>query len=136
MRDEPDLTAAVEAWAEFPAMAEPRPLVLVDPPIQEAGYSNGEAKIAFADGRIVVDSTVPAEAVAALVMATRVGLKGDEPRLRLERAVPVMHTFGTDRGPQILAGWQLHVDQSLGPVVVLCVEDQARAWRPTGWSPD
>jgi hypothetical protein len=49
---------------------------------------------------------------------------------------PVMHTFGTDRGRQLLAGWQLHLDQSLGPVVVLCTEDQARAWRPTGWSAD
>jgi hypothetical protein len=136
MRHELDLTAAVEAWAEFPAMAEPRPLVLVEPPIHEAGYSNAEAKTAFAEGRIVVDSTVAAEAVAALVMATGVGLKGGEPRLRLERAVPVVHTFGTDRGRQVLAAWQLHVHQSLGPVGVLRAADQARAWRPSGWSAD
>jgi hypothetical protein len=136
MRLESDLTAAVEPWAEFPAMTEPRPLVLVEPPIQEAGYPNAEAKIAFGEGRIVIDSTVPAEAVAALVMATGVGLKSGEPRLRLESASPVMHTFGTDRGRRMLLGWQLHLDQSLGPVVVLCTEDQARAWRPTGWSAD
>lgn len=92
-----DMAAAARVWAGFPVDAEPRPYVLVQERVGEAGYRTVEAKEAFMHGRIRFAPEVPDAAVDALV-AGGVQLSPGEPALLIWGAALGRHAFRTDRG--------------------------------------
>ena len=62
--------AALEFWADFPATANPRPILWFESPGPEKGFTSGDAKIAAACSRfrlasgLTLPSSTPSEAVA------------------------------------------------------------------------
>jgi hypothetical protein len=124
------LAAALASWAEFPVHAAERPIVPIGSWLREAGYISSEAKIAFAENRLRVGDGVASTAVASLVAET--GPLSAEPSqsLTVQNAVPVRYPFATDRGPRELRAWSLQVTDSIGPVVVVHVDERERLWFP------
>jgi hypothetical protein len=58
---------AVSRWASFPVNQEPRPLLVIGPDLMvEGGFSTGEAKVAFMEGRYELLASVPQSVRAAL----------------------------------------------------------------------
>jgi hypothetical protein len=61
---------ALGRWAAFPIDCEPRPLVLVGPPVRaEGGFRSGAAKLAFVHGDLQSAVPRPAEAGTGMVRA-------------------------------------------------------------------
>lgn len=123
---------AVAGWAEFPAGADPRPLVLLDGPVRVSkGFATGDAKLAFLRGVVEAEAGVPEEAVRPL----RRPAAGTGPRprgqLRVVAAELSEAEFATDRGRQRLPAWRLEAADALGPIWVLTGEAQARCWSPS-----
>jgi hypothetical protein len=127
---EADLAGAAAVWAGFPVTAVPRPYVLVQPAVIQAGYRTGEAKMAFHQGRLRFAAGVPAAAVRALV-AGGAQLSPGEPRLLVQDAVRIRHPFRTDRGERELPAWSLQVEGSVGPVIVLDDDEPGASWHPS-----
>jgi hypothetical protein len=123
----------VARWAEFPAGAVPRPLVLLYGPVRAEGFTTGDAKAAFEQGAVEAAAGVLEEAVhllrraAAQPTARRMPLQGP---LRVSAAELSEAEFATDRGRQRLPAWRLDAADALGPVWVLTAETQARCWSP------
>jgi hypothetical protein len=124
------LAAALASWAQFPVHAAERPIVAIGTWLREAGYTSSEAKIAFAENRLRVDDGVTSAAVASLV--AEMGPLAVEPTqsLTVHNAVLVRYPFPTDRGPRELRAWSLQVTDSIGPVVVVDVDQRERLWFP------
>ena len=126
---EGNLVTAVGVWADFPVDAVPRPYVLTQSAVIEAGYRTGEAKGAFFEGRVRFAEGLPAAAAAALV-AGGVRLSPDSRSLLLvTNAIQVRHPFRTDRGERMLPAWSLDVQDWLGPVIVLD-DEPGNSWHP------
>jgi hypothetical protein len=124
------LAAALALWEQFPAGGD-RPLVLTGPRLLEPGYTNGCARQAFADRDVLVAPGVPAQAVACLVgVLGPLSPSGRDTRTLLGAEL-IRHGFRTDRGEQQLSAWSLSVSGSLGPIVVLDADEQARLWSPS-----
>jgi hypothetical protein len=98
--------------------------------LREAGYTSSEAKIAFAENRLRVGDGVASTAVASLV--AELGPLAADPvqSLTVQDAVPVRYPFATDRGPREMRAWSLQVTDSIGPVVVVDVDERERLWFP------
>jgi hypothetical protein len=124
------LSTALASWAQFPVHAAERPIVPIGTWLREAGYTSSEAKIAFAENRLRVDEGVASAAVASLVaeMGSLAAETGQS--LTVQNAVPVRYPFATDRGPRELRAWSLQVTDSIGPVVVVDVDERERLWFP------
>jgi len=57
---------AVALWAEFPALADPRPIVLLHEAVRaEAGFMTGNAKMAFLLGVIEAAGDLPGSRFAS-----------------------------------------------------------------------
>jgi hypothetical protein len=123
------LAAALASWAQFPVDAAERPIVPIGTWLREAGYTSSEAKIAFAENRLRVGDGVASAAVASLV-AEMGPLVAEPGLLTVHDAVPVHYPFPTDRGPRELPAWSLQVTDSIGPVVVVDVDERERLWFP------
>lgn len=58
---------ALPRWADFPAGADPRPLVLLTGPVRvTSGFATGDAKLAFLQGAVEAAAGVPQDAVRML----------------------------------------------------------------------
>jgi hypothetical protein len=115
---EGDLVAAVGVWADFPVGAVPRPYVLTQPAVIEAGYRTDDAKVAFIEGRVRFGEGFPAAAVDALLVGG-VRMSPGSSGLLVTNAARVRHPFRTDRGERMLPAWRMEVQDSLGPLIVL-----------------
>jgi hypothetical protein len=125
-----DLATALASWAEFPVHAAERPIVPIGTWLREAGYVSSEAKIAFAENRLRVGTDVVTAAVASLVAEIGpLGSEADQP-LMVQNAVQIRHAFATDRGPRELPAWSLEVTDSIGPVVIVDIDERGRLWFP------
>jgi hypothetical protein len=124
------LAASLESWAQFPVHASERRIVPIGSLVREVGYLSGEAKLAFAQKRLRVDPSVSLDAVASLVAEIGPLATETEQSLAVRSAVRVLYPFNTDRGPQELRCWSLQVDDSLGQVTVIDIEERERLWFP------
>jgi hypothetical protein len=124
------LAAALASWAQFPVHATERPIVPIGTWLREAGYISSEAKMAFSENRLRVGDGVASTAVASLVAEMGPLLSEPGQSLTVQDAVPVRHSFATDRGPMELRAWSLEVTDSIGPVVVVDVDERERLWFP------
>lgn len=138
---------AVAGWAEFPAGADPRPLVLLHGPVRvDKGFATGDAKLAFLRGAVEAEAGVPEEAVRPLrrpAPGTGPQSRGPQSRgpqsrgpqsrgpLRVIGAERSEAEFATDRGQQRLPAWRLEAADALGPIWVATAEAQARCWSPS-----
>lgn len=125
------LRFAAAKWREFPAAANPRPLVLTSQPTGWGTFTTDEARVAVRDGLLWVDGSVPSAAVEAIQKAGL--LRGDraESQIRVMSAVPSSMGFGTDRGGRQLPAWLLSIDGIEGTCYVMDVESQALAYPST-----
>jgi hypothetical protein len=123
-----ELAAALAQWSDFPVAAARRPVILTGPTLREAGYVTSDAKIAFGARRLRVADGVPDRAVASLVASIGALEPGTGPSVTVTAAAPVDHEFDTDRGPQPMSAWSLDVTDSIGPIVVLDVDERAQLW--------
>ena len=124
------LAAALASWAQFPVHAAERPIVPIGSWLLEAGYISSEAKMTFSENRLRVGDGVASTAVASLVAEMGPLLSEPGQSLTVQGAVPVRYSFATDRGPRELRGWSLEVTDSIGPVVVVDVDERERLWFP------
>jgi hypothetical protein len=124
------LADSLASWAQFPVHAAERPIVPIGTWLREAGYVSSEAKMAFAEKRLRVGDGVASAAVASLVAEMGpLPSEADQP-LTVHGAVRVQCAFATDRGPRELDAWSLQVTDSIGPVVVVDVDERGRLWFP------
>jgi len=90
---------AVSGWAQFPADASPRPIVLLHSVVRvEDGFLSGNAKLAFLDGVIEAAEGVPEEPVR-LMRVPQASAPAPGAPLHVTGAVLAESTFATDRGP-------------------------------------
>jgi len=123
---------AVAGWADFPASAGPRPLVLLHGPVRvDRGFATGDAKLAFLLGVVEAEAGVAEEAVQSL--RRQASGTGPRPRapLRVSAAERSEAEFATDRGYRRLPAWKLDAADMLGPIWVLTGEAQSRCWSPS-----
>jgi hypothetical protein len=124
------LSMSLESWALFPVHAAERPVVPIGALVRETGYVSGEAKLAFAEKRLRVDPSVSRDAVASLVAEIGPLAAETDQSLAVRSAVLIRYTFSTDRGPEELRAWSLQVEDTLGPVTVIDIEERDRLWFP------
>ena len=124
------LAASLEPWAKFPVHAAERPVVPLEPLCRGTGYVSAEAKNAFAANRLRVDPRVSPDALASLVAEIGPLAAETDQSLAVRSAAPVRFAVSTDRGPQELRAWSLQVEDSLGPVTVIDIEERGRLWFP------
>jgi hypothetical protein len=125
-----ELATALASWAQFPVHATERPIVPIGTWLREAGYVSGEAKVAFAENRLRVGTDVASAAVASLVAEMGPLASGADQPLVVRSAVQIRHPFATDRGARELPAWSLEVTDSIGPVVVVDIDERGRLWFP------
>jgi hypothetical protein len=113
-------------WASFPVDADPRPLVLLGEPVNvEKGFTDGDGKAAFLDGRIDPNGKVPPEAAEAFAKLAKPN--AGTPKIKVISAELGTAKFGTDRGPRELPAWIFQLTETLGPVTVLAVKPDYQA---------
>jgi hypothetical protein len=124
------LAASLASWSQFPVHARERPLVPIGAWLREAGYVSSEAKMAFAENRLRVGDGVASAAVASLVAEIGpLAAEGDQ-WLTVQGADHVRYPFATDRGLRELDAWSLQVADSIGPIVIVDVDERVRLWFP------
>jgi hypothetical protein len=142
----PTDAAALDAWAQFPAGAHPRPIVLSAlPQLPEGGFTSGDGKLAALDGRYELAAALPADpppTVAVTLpdgpaqlptMTARQALDtlstappgSDGPAARITHVELGTATFGSDRGGLTLPAWLFTVDGAQGPIAVPAVAQSA-----------
>jgi hypothetical protein len=125
-----DTTAGVlDRWRNFPATANPRPIVLVDGyvRVQAAGFDDDAAKIAFHYGAVTAAAGVRVPAsVLALLRGRGPGYPG--PGLEIAAVETLDHPFRTDRGPALLPSYALTIPGARQPVIVL--DPETPVWWP------
>jgi hypothetical protein len=124
------LAAALSSWAQFPVNAAERPIVPIGSWLREAGYVSSEAKMAFAENKLRVADGVASAAVASLIAEIGPLAPETDHSLTVQSAVRIQYPFPTDRGPRELPAWSLQVTDSIGPVVIVDVDERARLWLP------
>jgi hypothetical protein len=111
----------VRRWSAFPVEQTPRPLVLVESRVRiEQGFTTGEAKMAFLEGRVKANVEVPVRVLDALSSQARPEPRRSGPPLLITEAELLESEFQTDRGSQRLPAWRLTAQDALGPI---CHED-------------
>ena len=100
---EAEARRGLQAWAEFPAGRQPRPLVLLSSAALSGAFPDGQAKLAFYDGLVTAGPDFPAPVLRALSLPPRSGR--EVPPLFLTRANLGETWFDTDRGRQTLPAW-------------------------------
>ena len=135
-RDRQAALGAVGRFAAFPALDDPRPVVLLDDAVHvEDGFVTGDAKMAFLQGVIEAVEGAPEEPVRLLRVAQ---LRGRPPRapLLVRGAVLLETAFGTDRGQQVFPAWRVEAAEACGPIWVLAEEVLSRCWSPPAVAED
>ena len=113
--------ATLAGWSTFPVGADPRPLVLLGEPVGAAqGFTDDNAKTAFAEGRVDADGKVPPEAADTFAKLTKAG--AGEPKLKVISTAQGKATFATDRGPRELPAWIFQLSGVEGKVAVLAAK--------------
>jgi hypothetical protein len=126
----------VQAWSRFPATREPRPLVLLAPPVSAGGFPDGQKKMAFLSGRVNALTGFPAPLAEAL-RQPRVTTKYAGPALTVSSAVLASHVFCTDRGRLQLPAWEVRAIDVPEPIWVLDPVVAKQVWQPSGsYMPD
>jgi hypothetical protein len=142
----PKLAQALALWAEFPADAAPRPLVLTGTPVMapEMGFKTVEDKEAFLSGLFVAPASFPSgpiisdgypviSATEALDLLITEGspspLDGLDP-LVITAVRLGTGSFGTDRGMRPLPAWRISFVGVQNPGTVLAVADSAQFIQP------
>jgi hypothetical protein len=123
---------AVSRWAAFPVERQPRPLVLVGQrAFVEQGFTTGDAKLAYVEGRITALVSIPDAVLLALPVRREGSItrRADPPFLQITDAGRSETDFRTDRGRLRLPAWRLQADGVLGPIWVLDPETEPREWR-------
>lgn len=120
---------ALRRWADFPASADVRPVVLLGGPILCRGFSTGVAKGAYMMGRVNADPGVPDEPVEHLRQVRQLQPNDGVPPLRVLRASPSVARFPTDRGRMDLPAWRVEAVDAIEPIWVLSDEARRRCWR-------
>ncbi len=116
-------------WSAFPVQQTPRPLVLVESRVRiEQGFTTGEAKMAFLEGRVKANVEVPARSLNALASQARPDPRRSGPPLLITEAELLESEFQTDRGSQRLPAWRLTAQDALGPIWVL--DPGVQDWQP------
>jgi hypothetical protein len=122
----------LQAWSEFPADRDPRPLVLLGPMVRAGPFpADGRAKLAFVRGLVEAAPGVPAEVLQALRPRPQEAGPPVEPLL-VTTATLGTAEFLTDRGQQQLPAWEVHAHSVPEPIWVLDPETGRHAWRPPG----
>lgn len=122
----------LQAWSEFPADRDPRPLVLLGPMVRAGPFPvDGRAKLAFVRGLVEAAPGVPAEVLQALRPRPQEAGPPVEPLL-VTTATLGSAEFLTDRGQQQLPAWEVHARSVPEPIWVLDPETGRHAWRPHG----
>ena len=100
---------AVERWSAFPVNVDPRPIVLIWPPVEsDGGFRSQDAKDAWFDGRYEWAVEVPdGVRVRARKSADREPQEPVGPPLRITQAGRAEREFLTDRGPVTLPAYWL-----------------------------
>lgn len=119
----------LQAWAEFPADRQPRPLILLSSAVQPGGFPDGQTKMAFHNGLIEAVPGFPARLLQALRGQPRAS--GGTPLL-LTSATPGEREFVTDRGRKTLPAWCVRVQDVPAPVWILDPAVSAQSWQPPG----
>src|SRR5438094_1243030 len=139
------LPAALQAWVAFPVDASPRPIVLVDAPVNgpRGFYGSEKAKIAFASGAFDRPTRLPTGPDTAggypIISADKAfdllksqakdppagGLRLTTSDVRLGTS-----TFLTDRGEKSMPAWLFSMAEVDGPVAVLAIAPEAQ-WFPS-----
>lgn len=123
-------TGAVARFAEFPALDDPRPIVLLDEAVHaQGGFVTGDAKMAFLQGVIEAAEEVPKEPVR-LMRVARLRVHPPRAPLLVRGAVLAEAAFATDRGRQVLPAWRVEAVDARGPIWVLAEEVLSRCWSP------
>lgn len=134
-----ELAAALAKWKDFPAEADPRPLLIMRN-VSGGGFNTGEAKMAFMDGNWTVPDELPetpeefggypvigaADALAVL-RGDQAGGKSGVDALAVEslRLVTVKDV-PTDRGTKKLPAWRVDFEDASEPWFVVAVAPSAR----------
>ncbi len=127
---------ALTRWETFPVGAEPRPVVLCEPPVHvDGGFVDQAASAAFWAGALVGTDLLPEEARALLPGAvggwdsTAAHQADGTQVLQVTAARRAERRWRTDRGLALLPGWQLTLTGAVGPVWLLDVAASG-CWRP------
>ena len=120
----------VERWSAFPVNADPRPIVLVWPPVEnDGGFRSQAAKDAWFDGRYEWAVQVPdGVKVRARKSADREPQEPMGPPLRITEAGQAEREFLTDRGSIILPTYWLKRPSIIKALWVL--DPEVEYWEP------
>jgi len=139
------LPAALQPWVTFPVDASPRPIVLVDAPVNgpRGFYGSEKTKVAFASGAFDRPTHLPTGPASAggfpIITADKAFdlLKSqakDPPagglRLTISDVRLGTSTFLTDRGEKTMPAWLFSMAEVDGPVAVLAIAPEAQ-WFPS-----
>jgi hypothetical protein len=139
--NDPVAAATLDAWAKFPAQADPRPLVLLEGPVNApaGGFTASDITVADADkeafdaGAITTPSSLPSgppsaggypiiSAATALERIRQAG-SGTAPTVLTTTGVQLgTGSFLTDRGAMTLPAWLVSFRGVQNPAAVLAVD--------------
>jgi hypothetical protein len=126
---ETEARRGLQAWAEFPAGRQPRPLVLLSSAALSGAFPDGQTKLAFFNGWVKGVPGFPAQILEALRGESR---PGDGSPLVLESAAPGEREFATDRGRKRLPAWRVQAQGVDDPIWVLDPATRRESWQPPG----
>ncbi len=113
----------------FPVDQDPRPLVLTDSRTRiEQGFTTGDAKMAFLEGRFESHVELPPAVLDALVRHGRPQPHRTAAPLIITGAELLETEFWTDRERRRLPAWRLTAPDTLGPIWVL--DPDISDWQP------
>lgn len=126
---------SLDAWANFPADAQPRPLVLLSPMAISAGFPSVETKVAFMRGAIEAAPGFPVEVLKVMRQGWQPGCYSGTPLLVISAAWGSAG-FLTDRGREQLPAWKVQARDVPEPIWVLDPVTRQRAWQPQSSMPE
>lgn len=131
-----DGSPALAAWKDFPAAANPRPVVLLGQPVIDprSGFRNDADKMAYDDGNLVLGTSLPemtappdggrlvsASSALQVLVGPRHNVTLGAPTLTVTGARLARATFATDRGEQSLPVWVFTLRGVADPASVLAL---------------
>ena len=138
------LPAALQLWVTFPVDASPRPIVLVDAPVNgpRGFYGSEKAKMAFASGMFDRPTRLPtgpdtaggypitsADKAFDLLKSQAKDPAAGGLRLTTSDVRLGTSTFLTDRGPKTMPAWLFSMAEVEGAAAVLAIAPEAQ-WFP------